>query len=63
MKPNKNHDASERPIDLSVMPHIWVVVPPVSPYDNLYRCVLCGETHMESVDNPETMKPETGCAA
>ena len=51
------------PVEGYVMPHIWVPVPPTSPYDTLYRCVMCGKTYMESMDNQETMKPETGCAA
>lgn len=51
------------PGECDFIPHIWVVVPPISLYDTLYRCVMCGKTHMESIDNQETTKPENGCAA
>ena len=40
--------------------HQWKCISP-GEYDFLYECVICRETHMESIDNPDSERPVCGC--
>lgn len=41
--------------------HEWKMNTPSGMYDDIYTCQKCGETHMESADNPATKLPVEGC--
>lgn len=45
-----------------VSKHDWIIIPPTSLYDTLYKCSNCGIGHMESMDDPSSEKPKYGCS-
>lgn len=57
----ENIDVKTASTNGEMIEHNWIIIPPTSLYDDLYRCSRCGEEWLESYDDPSTVKPKFGC--
>lgn len=55
-----NQSATAFDVGITNDKHNWKCIS-AGEYDTMYECQRCDETHLESIDNPESEPPITGC--